>query len=49
MKDEAHRRRMGNDIGATVMVSPEMHVTMTKKSLLANLSNKQAFISLLAE
>ncbi|KAG0713878.1 hypothetical protein GWK47_015218 [Chionoecetes opilio] len=48
-KDEAHRRRMGNDIGATVLVSPEVHVTMTKKSFLANPSNKQAFINLLAE
>lgn len=48
-KDEAHCRRMGNDIGATVLVSPEVHVTMTKKSFLANPSNKQAFINLLAE
>ena len=48
-KDEAHGRRMGNDVGATALVSPEVYVTMTKKSFLANPSNKQAFINLLAE
>ena len=48
-KDEAHRRRIGTDVGATVLVSPQMHVTMTKKRFLANASNKQEFIYLLAE
>ena len=43
-KDEAHRRRTGNDIGATVLVSAEMYLTMSKKALLANTFNKQALI-----
>ena len=34
---------------AIVLVSPEVHVTMTKKSFLANPSIKQTFINLLAE
>ena len=48
-KDEAHRRRKGNDVGASVSVSAEMRLTMSKKAFLANESNKQAFINLLAE
>ena len=48
-KDEAHRRRIGNAIGATVSVSAEMRLTMSKKAFLANASNKQALINLLAE
>lgn len=47
-KDEAHRRRTGHDIGAKVLVSAEMQLTMSKKAFLANESNKQALINLLA-
>ena len=48
-KDEAHRRRTGNEVGASVAVSREMHLTMSKEAFLANSSNKQDFINLLAE
>jgi len=48
-KDETHRRRTGNDIGASVSVSAVMRLTMSKKAFLANTSNKQALINLLAE
>lgn len=48
-KDEAHRRRTGSHIGASVSVSAEMHLTMSKKAFLANTANKQALINLLAE
>lgn len=48
-KDETHRRRTGNDIGVSVAVSAEMRLTMSKKAFLANTSNKQALINLLAE
>jgi len=47
-KDEAHRRRKANDVGASVSVSAEMRLSMSKKAFLANPSNKQAFIYLLA-
>jgi hypothetical protein len=48
-KDEAHGRRAGHDIGATVSVSAEMHLSMSKKAFLANDKNKQSLIYLLAE
>ena len=47
-KDETHRRRAGNDIGASVSVSADMRLTMSKKAFLANPSNKQALINLIA-
>ena len=47
-KDETHRRRAGNDIGASVSVSVDMRLTMSKKAFLANPSNKQALINLIA-
>jgi len=46
--DEAHRHRTGNDVGASVSVSAEMRLTMSKKAFLGNTSNKQALINLLA-
>ena len=48
-KDEAHRRRASNDVGATVSVTKEMCLTMSKKAFLGNTSNKQALIYLLAD
>ncbi|KAL5011387.1 hypothetical protein ScPMuIL_009938 [Solemya velum] len=39
----------GFDFGSSVLVSAEMHLTMSKKAFLANPSNKQALINLLAE
>jgi len=48
-KDEAHRRRIGPDVGAAVSVSADMSLTMSKKAFLANTSNKQALINLLAQ
>ena len=48
-KDEAHHRRTGNDVGASVSVSAEMRLSMSKKVFLANISNKQALINLFAE
>jgi len=48
-KDEAHRRRASNDVGATVSVTKEMRLTMFKKAFLGNASNKQAHIYLLAD
>lgn len=48
-KDEAHRRRTGADVGAQVLVSAEMRLTMGKKPFLCNDSNKQSFINLLAK
>ena len=48
-KDEAHRRRASNDVGATVSVTKEMCLTMSKKAFLGNASNKQALIYLLAD
>lgn len=47
-KDETHRRRTGYDVSASVAVSAEMRLTMNKKAFLANGSNKQALIQLLA-
>ncbi|KAK3713858.1 hypothetical protein QZH41_001887 [Actinostola sp. cb2023] len=47
-KDEAHRHRTGNECGASVSVSAEMRLTMSKKAFLGNTSNKQALINLLA-
>ena len=47
-KDEAHRRRTGTEVGASVSVSLDMRLTMTKKAFLANGSNKQALIDVLA-
>ena len=47
-KDEAHRRRTGNAVGAPVSVSKEMRLTMSKKTFLGNASNKQGLINLLA-
>ena len=48
-KDEAHRRRASNDVGATVSVTKEMRLTMSMKAFLGNASNKQALIYLLAD
>ena len=47
-KDETHRLRTGNDVGASVAVSVEMRLTMNKKAFLANGSNKQALVQLIA-
>lgn len=47
-KDEAHRKRSGVDVGASVAVSDEMRLSMKKKAFLGNGSNKQALINLLA-
>ena len=46
-KDEAHRRRKGNEVGATIAISPEMRLTMSKKAFLGNEENKQSLIDLL--
>ena len=48
-KDEAHRKRRGNDVGASVSVSSEMRLTMSKKAFLSNERNKQALINLLSQ
>lgn len=48
-KDEAHRKRTGNDVGASVSVSSEMRLTMSKKAFLSNERNKQALINLLLQ
>ena len=48
-KDEAHRKRTGNDVGASVSVSSEMRLTMNKKAFLSNERNKQALINLLSQ
>ncbi len=48
-KDETHRRRIGNDVGASVAVSNDMRLPMRKKAFLANTENKQALIILLAD
>ena len=48
-KDEAHRRRTGNDVGTTVSVTKEMRLTMSKKAFLRNASSKQTLIYLLAD
>ncbi|CAB3982024.1 Hypothetical predicted protein [Paramuricea clavata] len=38
-KDEAHRRRSSNDVRATVSVTKEMHLTMSKKAFLGGNSS----------
>ena len=44
-KDEAHHRRSSSqNIGAEVSFTPEMQLTMKKKSFLANFKNKQRFV-----
>ena len=48
-KDETHRKRTGNDVGASVSVSSEMRLTMSKKAFLSNERNKQALINLLSQ
>ncbi|EDO36625.1 predicted protein [Nematostella vectensis] len=48
-KDEAHRRRSSNDVGAAVSVTKEMRLMMSKKAFLGNSTNKQALIYLLAD
>ena len=48
-KDEAHRKRKGNNVGASVSVSLEMRLTMSKKTFLSNKRNKQALINLLLQ
>ena len=48
-KDETHGRRQGSEIGATVEVTRDRDLTMSKKAFLANPSNKQALIDLLSE
>ena len=48
-KDEAHRRRSSNDVGATVSFTKEMRLMMTKKAFLGNPFNQQALIYLLSD
>ena len=48
-EDEAHRKRTGNDVGASVSVSSEMRLTMSKKTFLSNERNKQTLINLLLQ
>ena len=48
-EDEAHRKRTGNDVGASVSVSSEMRLTMSKKTFLSIEKNKQALINLLSQ
>ena len=45
-KDETHRRRQGTEVGATVSVAGNMHLSMAKRAFLSNYHNKQAFIYL---
>lgn len=42
-------KRTGNNVGASVSVSSEMRLTMSKKAFLSNKSNKQALITLLSQ
>ena len=42
-------KRTGNNVGASVSVSSEMRLTMSKKAFLSNESNKQALITLLSQ
>ena len=42
------RRRTGTEFGASISVSLDMRLTMTRKAFLANGSNKQALIGVLA-
>ena len=42
-------KRTGNDVGASVSISSEMRLTMSKKVFLSNESNKQALITLLSQ
>ena len=46
-KEEFHHRRTGSDIGASVLVSTEMRLSMSKKAFLANTSHKQAIMNFL--
>ena len=48
-EDEAHRKRTGNDVGASVSVTLEMRLTMSKKKFLSSERNKQALINLLSQ
>ena len=48
-KDEAHRKRTGNDVGTSVSVSSGMRLTMSKKEFLSYERNKQALINLLSQ
>ena len=43
------KKRTGNNVGASVSVSSEMRLTMSKKAFLSNESNKQALITLLSQ
>ena len=47
--DEAHHRRTGSGIGASVSVSAEMCLSMSNKAVIASTPNKQALINVLAE
>ena len=47
-KDEAHHRRTGSDIADSVSVLAEMRLSMSKKAFLANTSNNQFLINLIA-
>ncbi|CAB3978716.1 Hypothetical predicted protein [Paramuricea clavata] len=45
-KDEAHRRRSSNDVRATVSVTKETHLTMSKKAFLGNSSSLTKWVEL---